>query len=116
MLRRDKAEHAVRELLSTHVAERRIFDNIHEYMVPWDSETATARVGATLNSKNREQHAELARMSVAPFVALVVDTYSQSLKVDGFYSADGEQADAWSWWQCGQRAKGSPQDRSSKTP
>ena len=99
VLRRGKVEHAVRELLSTHVAERRIFDNIHEYMVPWDSGTATARVGATLNSKNREQHAELARMSVAPFVALVVDTYSQSLKVDGFYSADGEQADAWSWWQ-----------------
>lgn len=50
MLRRDKAEHAVRELLSTHVAERRIFDNIHQYMVPWDSATATARVGATVHS------------------------------------------------------------------
>lgn len=99
VLRREKAEHAVRELLATHVAERRVFDNIHEYMVPWDSATAAARVGASLSSKNRAQHAELARMSVAPFVALVVDTYSQSLKVDGFYSADGEQARAWSWWQ-----------------
>ncbi|MDK4235746.1 phage portal protein [Corynebacterium propinquum] len=98
-MRRDKVEFAVRELLSTHVAERRVFDNIHEYMVPWDNDMAVARVGASLNSKNRGQHAELARMSVAPFVALVVDTYSQSLKVDGFYSSDGEQADAWSWWQ-----------------
>lgn len=98
-MRRDKVEFAVRELLSTHVAERRVFDNIHAYMVPWDNDMAVSRVGASLNSKNRAQHAELARMSVAPFVALVVDTYSQSLKVDGFYSSDGEQADAWSWWQ-----------------
>lgn len=98
-MRKNQVERAARELLATHVAERRVFDNIHEYMVPWDSEMASARVGATLNSKNRAQHAELARMSVAPFIALVVDTYSQSLKVDGFYSADGDQARAWSWWQ-----------------
>ncbi|MDK8806792.1 phage portal protein [Corynebacterium striatum] len=99
MLNQVKSWQAVQELLSTHVAERRRFDNIHEYMVPWGTETAVRRVGSALNSKNREQHAELARMSVAPFVALVVDTYSQSLKVDGFYSSDGDQADAWVWWQ-----------------
>ncbi|KXB52738.1 phage portal protein [Corynebacterium sp. DNF00584] len=99
MLNQVKAWQAVRDMLSVHVAERARFDNIHEYMVPWNAEMAAARVGASIKSKNREQHAELARMSVAPFVALVVDTYSQSLKVDGFYSADGDQAGAWQWWQ-----------------
>nr|DAP87459.1 MAG TPA: PORTAL PROTEIN [Caudoviricetes sp.] len=99
MLNATKAQEAVRALLDTHVAERRIFDNIHEYMIPWDTETAVRRVGITLTSKNRKRHEELARMSAAPFVALVVDTYSQSLKVDGFYSSAGVRADSWQWWQ-----------------
>lgn len=99
MLREVKAREAVTALLDTHVAERSAFDRIHEYMCPWDAGTAVARIGASMESKNRVQHAEIARMSAAPFVSLVVDTYSQSLKVDGFYTSEHDHAAAWQWWQ-----------------
>ena len=99
MLNESKAREAVTALLDTHVAERLAFDRIHEYMCPWDSATAVAHIGASMESKNRAQHAEIARMSAAPFVSLVVDTYSQSLKVDGFYTREHDHAAAWQWWQ-----------------
>ena len=99
MLNEAKGREAVQALLDTHVAERKIFDNIHEYMQPWSAETAATRIGANVKTKNVEQHREIARMSAAPFVSLVVDTYSQSLKVDGFYTKEHDHAAAWQWWQ-----------------
>lgn len=99
MLDKRKAREAVQSMLDTHVGEMREFNEIAAYMRPWDSEEASRRVGASLDSKNREKNGEIARMSQAPFLGLVLDTYGQSLKVDGFYSSDAEQAGAWEWWQ-----------------
>lgn len=45
VLNPQKAHSALRTLLGTHVGERRSFDNIHEYLTPWNSATAAARIG-----------------------------------------------------------------------
>lgn len=99
MFNETKAREAVQTCLAAHIEERRDFDEIHEYMMPWTADTAARHIGANIKTKNKKIHAEIARMSVAPFVGLVVDTYSQSLKVDGFYTQDRSRAQAWQWWQ-----------------
>lgn len=101
MLSRIKAYDAVVSLLDTHVGERLVFDEIHEYLQPWDADAALRRMGVSLESstRNRQRLAQLARISHTPFINLVVDTYGQSLKVDGFYNRDSENVAAWRWWQ-----------------
>lgn len=99
MLGKVKAHEAVQSLLDVHAGERRVFDNIHDYLVPWTTQMAVNKMGVKINSKNRDRISELARISHTPFINLVVDTYGQSLKVDGFYNRDRENIDAWKWWQ-----------------
>ncbi|OWO24051.1 hypothetical protein AY535_08620 [Corynebacterium diphtheriae bv. gravis] len=96
---KQQAYEAVRALLDTHAGERKHFDRIHQYLVPWTAEIAVSKIGVNVESKNRDRFAELARMSHTPFINLVIDTYGQSLKVDGFYNSEAENLQAWTWWQ-----------------
>lgn len=99
MLNKRQAVEAVQAMLDTHAAERKQFDEIAAYLRPWSASEAAERVGASLDSKNRDKHADIARMAQSPFIGLVLDTYGQSLKVDGFYTSDAEEAGSWEWWQ-----------------
>lgn len=101
MLSPKKAHDAAVSLLDTHVGEREVFDHIHEYLQPWDADMAMRRMGVSLeaSARNRQRLAQLARISHIPFINLVVDTYGQSLKVDGFYNRESENVEAWRWWQ-----------------
>lgn len=93
------ARDTVTALLSAHAGERQQFDEIHAYLQPWDAEEAAKRLYVDRGGKNYKRHAEIARMSQTPVLGLILDTYGQSLKVDGFYTSDGAKASAWEWWQ-----------------
>lgn len=97
-LSKAKVQDAVRELLTVHSHERSVFDEIHGYLHPWDDAEAARRMRVDHTSRNADRHAELARMSQTPFVGLVLDTYGQSLKVDGFFTKDQDSSDSWRWW------------------
>lgn len=99
MLRKKAVVDAVQALLTTHSHERAVFDEIAGYLRPWTGEEAARRVHVEVDSKNRDRHAELARMSQSPFIGLVLDTYGQSLKVDGFFTGERGLADSWKWWK-----------------
>lgn len=94
-----QARDAVRSMLDTHAAERRGFDEIHDYLRPWSASEAASRLGLPRGGKNYDRHAEIARQAQTPVLGLILDTFSQSLKVDGFYTTDGEPAASWEWWQ-----------------
>lgn len=94
-----QARDAMQSMLDTHAAERREFDAIHDYLRPWDAEEAARRLGVERGGKNFERHADIARQAQTPVLGLILDTFTQSLKVDGFYTADGKSAESWQWWQ-----------------
>ncbi len=105
VLKKHQVHDAVRELLAVHSHERAVFDEIAGYLRPWNRKEAARRMQVDMGSKNADRHAELAFMAQTPFVGLVLDTYGQSLKVDGFFSGEHEDSDAWQWWKRNGMAK-----------
>lgn len=98
-MKQNDAFDAVRSLMHVHAKERPRFDDLHDYLQPWTANEAARRMGLEFGSRNYNQQAEIARLSQSPFVGLVLDTYGQSLKVDGFFNSDFESAGSWQWWQ-----------------
>lgn len=105
VLSKKNAQDAVRELLTVHSRERATFDEIAGHLHPWDAAEASRRMGVDRTSKNADRHAELARMSQTPFIGLVLDTYGQTLKVDGFFTSAQDESSAWKWWKRNGMAK-----------
>lgn len=96
-------EHAAREavanVLSAHRKISQRYDRIAEYLRPWTSAMALDHIGLDQRQADRSRLKDIARTAYTPFINLVIDTYGQSLKVDGLYTSDRENAAAWRWWQ-----------------
>jgi hypothetical protein len=99
-LSKDKALNAAREILmGPRVAEAARLDRIAKAMAPC-GEFDTPRVEIPKDAP--AAMISLARKASTNFLPLVVDTFSQVMKVDGYYSsANGEPTDAapWQHWQ-----------------
>ncbi|QGU03110.1 Phage portal protein, SPP1 Gp6-like [Corynebacterium kalinowskii] len=94
---------AARMLLDQHGSERARFDKIDAAMRPWTDEDASQRFDIQRengsNAKMTRRLVGLAKDSQALFLPLVLDTFSQSMKVDNYFSGNQETARAWQHWQ-----------------
>lgn len=98
MVNKESATEAVRELLRVHSQERRWMDEIHAAMRPWSPAEAASQFGIFHGSPGRARQIEIAQASQTNYLPLILDVYSQSLKVKGYYSSASEESSAWQWW------------------
>lgn len=98
MLSKQQARDSVNNLLQVHSKEVKEFEYIHDYLRPWTPSEAARKLNIGRDSRNYEIQKRLAAFSQSPFLSLVLDTYSQTLKVSGYYRSDGTQSDQWKCW------------------
>lgn len=73
-------------------------DRIHEALKPWTPDSAARNVAHT--SKTDEPTSGMKWRSQTNFLPLVLDVFSQSMKVDNYLASDTkETASPWTWWQ-----------------
>lgn len=104
-MNREQATEAAKRLLVIHANEYKQWRKIDDAVrVPTDAEL-TKRYGIEWGSPNYQRQLQIAQQSFNPSLQLLLDTYSQSLKVDDYFrSVDsgevaGSQSDAWVHWQ-----------------
>lgn len=96
---RNKVIESVRYIMSgPRCAELERLDRIHEAIKPWTPLSAAAKVAHT--SKTDEPTTGMKWRSQTNFLPLVLDVFSQSMKVDNYLASDTkETASPWKWWQ-----------------
>lgn len=98
-MNRVQAVSAVREMLAGPRAfEAERLDGLAEAVRPWTASNVLAK----LEMKGApSQVAGLARKSQTNFLPLVLDIFSQGLKVDNYLAGDGsgDTPEVWEWWQ-----------------
>lgn len=98
-MKQDKALETVRSLMSYHSGRASRLDRIADAMRPWDSDLA-ARKLAVSGDVQRHPLDKLMTRSQTNFLPLILDQFSQSMKVIDYYG-DGqtESAGPWKHWQ-----------------
>lgn len=99
-MNQNQAIAAVQHLLQARAFEAERLEKIADAMRPWTATTALRHV--EVKGQHLESHplAGLARKSQTNMLPLVLDVYSQSMKVDNYFAGDGQTvAPAWEWWQ-----------------
>ncbi|MFV8317126.1 phage portal protein [Mycobacterium sp. 23] len=96
---RRKVIDAVREILAgPRCFELERLERIHDALKPWTPDSAARyleRAGAT-----KEPAVGMKWRSQTNFLPLVLDVFSQSMKVDNYLASDTkETASPWKWWQ-----------------
>jgi hypothetical protein len=94
----DKAVTAVRDtLLGARAAESERLERIHAAMQPCGP---TTWPNVEIPQDAPDALKRLARKSETNVLPLVVDTFSQTMKVDGYYTPGvADYAGPWEWWQ-----------------
>lgn len=117
-MRPGDAVDAVRNLLGVFVEEEERFRRIDAAVAPPSDYALRSIYGISHDSRNFDRHMKIARQAFNPSLALMLDTYSQSLKVDNYFRSDSdddggvggdypgsvlargrEPAEPWKWWQ-----------------
>lgn len=87
-------------LVSARSYEAQRLDRIAAAMLPWTAENAMGHLHAKGQTGDPHPLAGLALRAQTNFLPLVLDTFSQSMKVDNYFSsADKVTARPWQWWQ-----------------
>lgn len=98
-MNRDQVIESVRYIMAgprAYEAER--LDRIANALLPWTPEEAKNRLSATGHSE--EPSIGMKWRSQTNFLPLVLDVFSQSMKVDNYLSSKTkETAGPWKWWQ-----------------
>jgi hypothetical protein len=99
-LSKEQALDAVRDILTgPRAAEADRLNRIHEALQPrrpWDTFIPTSQFPAD----SPESMKQLARRAESNYLPLLVKTYRQVIKVDGYLTTNDEGAtDPWQWWQ-----------------
>lgn len=97
-MNREQATEAVRNLLRVHADERKWMDEIHEAMQPWTERRAAGMFGIGNENPGRSRQIEIAKASQTNYLPLILDVFSQSLKVDNYYTSDSQESETWQWW------------------
>ena len=99
-MNRDKVIDAVRYIMQGPRAfEADRLERIAEAIKPWTPESAQVPPGG-LRAHRRAQHVGMKWRSQTNFLPLVLDVFSQSMKVDNYLSSKTkETAGPWEWWQ-----------------
>ena len=92
---------AVRNMLQGPRAFEAVrLDRIHAAMQPWTARNAIQHVHVKGATSEDHPLAPLALRSQTNYLPLVLDTFSQSMKVDNYFSGEGKETAApWKWWQ-----------------
>lgn len=91
-----------RHLVKHHDTERLSrLDPLKQSLEPWDFRSALREVSVKSKTKqgNIEPLNSLAANSQTNFLPLVLDTFSQAMKVDNYFSSEGDEAPPWAHWQ-----------------
>lgn len=96
---RRKVIESVRYIMSgPRCAELERLDRIHEAIKPWTPFSAAVNVAHT--SRTDEPTTGMKWRSQTNFLPLVLDVFSQAMKVDNYLASDTkETASPWQWWQ-----------------
>lgn len=97
-MNRNQATEAVRNLLRVHADERRWMDEIHAAMQPWTASRAASMFGIGSANPGQARQIEIAKASQTNYLPLILDVFSQSLKVDNYYTSASEESGVWQWW------------------
>lgn len=100
MVDRSKVIEAVRDIMQgPRYEELRRLDPIAEALKPWTNGDAQAQIAAT--GRREEPNFGMKWRSQTNFLPLVVDVYSQSMKVDNYLASDTKETakGPWEWWQ-----------------
>lgn len=96
----DAAIKAVQHLLQARTFEAERLERIADAMRPWTKQTAIAHVEVKGQHLDSHPLAGLARKSQTNLLPLVLDTFSQGMKVDNYLAGAGQSTAApWEWWQ-----------------
>lgn len=104
-MNKEQAREAVRTLLGIHIQESPRFRKIDRAVRPPSDQELEVRYGISPGGKNYAKQIEIARQAFNPTLQLLLDTYSQSLKVDNYFRSVGEgevlgnQSEGWGHWQ-----------------
>ncbi|MFC9761657.1 phage portal protein [Rhodococcus jostii] len=92
---------AVREMLQGPRSFESVrLDKIAQAMLPWTPYNAMSHVHVKGAVGSNHPLAGLALRAQTNFLPLVLDTFSQSMKVDNYFSGEGKETAApWQWWQ-----------------
>lgn len=91
---------AARNLLQVREEERKRLDPLADAMKPWTTENAASKVFASTKTTSAETNKAIAARSQRNFLPLVLDVFSQGMKVDNYLaSATKDASPAWVWWQ-----------------
>lgn len=99
-MKKEAAISAVQHLLQARAYEAERLERIADAMRPWTKQTALRHV--EVKGRQLESHplAGLARKSQTNLLPLVLDTFSQGMKVDNYFAGNGKTtAKPWEWWQ-----------------
>lgn len=79
--------------------ESQRLERIATAMLPWNAQNAVSKVQVK-GTLTDHPLAGLAQRAQTNFLPLVLDTFSQSMKVDNYFSGEGKTTAApWMWWQ-----------------
>lgn len=99
-MNKEKATEAVRDLMSQHGFRAQRLDRINEAMQPWTAARAKSKLAVSANSALQHPLDKLTVRSQTNFLPLILDQFSQSMKVSDYYGAGAvESADPWKHWQ-----------------
>src|SRR6478735_11080754 len=85
-------------MMGPRAFEMERLERINEVLKPWTPETAAWRLAATGHTE--EPSIGMKWRSQTNFLPLVLDVFSQSMKVDNYLSSKTKQtASPWQWWQ-----------------
>lgn len=100
-MRRETAEKLARELMFIHGREARRLERLSDALRPWSGNLASRVVSK--NGVLGDPESQIARRAQTNFLPLVLDVFSQSMKVVGYYgSQDKDSGRPWRWWQVNQ--------------
>lgn len=97
-MNQEQATEAVRNLLNIHAGERKWMDEIHQAMQPWTESRAASMFGIGNANPGRSRQIEIAKASQTNYLPLILDVFSQSLKVGNYYTSESTESQVWQWW------------------
>lgn len=103
-MRQTAAKQAVRTMMGIHLQEVDRYARLDRDVRPPTDRELMEKYDIELGGRNFERQMQIARQSFNPTLQLLLDTYSQSLKVDNYFrSADegalGDVSEGWEHWQ-----------------
>lgn len=99
-MNKEQATAAVQTMLAEHAARAARLSTIRDAMRPWDARLAQRKLAVSQTEIAQHPLDKLMTRSQTNFLPLILDQFSQSLKVSDYFGADDyDSAGPWKHWQ-----------------